>query len=150
MRINNKRALVLLGVPAIGLAMAGIAFAANVTLTSSQLGAGTATVAQCEGAGTITSSYVPPGQTGADISDTGNGYQLNSVTLSGITLTGTAPVGCQGKTLYVTVVDGSHNVLGSGSAVISTVSQQFTLTPKAGTTFIPASSVAQVDILIPN
>jgi len=91
---------------AAGLAAVG-AWAASVTVSSSSLGAGATTIAACQTSGTLTSSYTT--------SDTGNGYQIISVTVSGVDATH-----CNAKTLSVTVSDGTANNLGTGSAAITT------------------------------
>ena len=141
------------------LSLGGIAVAAGMGVTSSSLGAGSATIAACQLTGSITSTYVPPTATGSDVVDTGMGYSLRSVTLMGI------HANCTNKTVHVTVVDSTAptKVLGSGSALIgpivssSTGTVQVLLTPATGTTFVPVggtgaltAGVNQIDVLIPN
>jgi len=141
------------------LSLGGIAVAAGTGVTSSSLGAGSATIAACQLTGSITSTYVPPSATGSDVVDTGMGYSLRSVTLMGI------HANCTNKTVYVTVVDSAAptKVLGSGSVGIgpivypSTGTIQVPLTPATGTTFVPVggtgvstAGVNQIDVLIPN
>ena len=140
------------------LSLGGIAVAAGMGVTSNSLGAGSATIAACQLTGSITSTYVPPATAGFDIVDTGVGYGLKSVTLTGI------HAFCANKTVYVTIVDSNATtkILGSGSAPIgaiatgSTGTVQVMLTPATGT-FLPVGSTGvstaganQVDVLIPN
>ena len=141
------------------LSLGGIAVAAGMGVTSNSLGAGSATIAACQLTGSITSTYVPPTATGSDVVDTGMGYALNSVTLTGI------HANCANKTVYVTVVDSTAptKVLGSGSVGIGPIASlafgtvQVVLTPATGTTFVPVggtgastAGVNQIDVLIPN
>ena len=140
------------------LSLGGIAVAAGMGVTSSSLGAGSATIAACQVTGSITPTYVPPTVAQPDVVDTGVGYSLKSVTLTGI------HAFCANKTVYVTIVDSNATtkVLGSGSfgvgaiATGSTGTVQVPLTPATGT-FLPVGSTGtstaganQVDILIPN
>ena len=141
------------------LSLGGIAVAAGMGVTSSSLGAGSATIAACQLTGSITSTYVPPTATGSDVVDTGMGYSLRSVTLMGIN------ANCTNKTVHVTVVDSTAptKVLGSGSVGIGPIASpavgtvQVVLTPATGTTFVPVggtgastAGVNQIDVLIPN
>ena len=140
------------------LSLGGIAVAAGMGVTSSSLGAGSATIAACQVTGSITSTYVPPTASGSDVVDTGVGYGLTSVTLKGI------HAGCATKTVYVTIVDSTATtkVLGSGSIGIgaiatgSTGTVQVLLTATTGA-FLPVGGTGvstaganQVDVLIPN
>ena len=145
------------------LSLGGIAVAAGMGVTGSSLGAGSATIAACQLAGSITSTYVPPTVASPalpDVVDTGVGYGLKSVTLTGI------HANCANKTVYVTVVDSSVSppkVLASGSAPIGppiapapTGTVQVLLTATTGT-FVPVggtgastAGVNQIDVLIPN
>ena len=142
------------------LSLGGIAVAAGMGVTGSSLGAGSATIAACQLTGSITTTYGPPATAGFDIVDTGVGYGLKSVTLTGI------HANCANKTVYVTVVDSSVSppkVLASGSAPIGppiapapTGTVQVLLTATTGT-FVPVggtgastAGVNQIDVLIPN
>ena len=140
------------------LSLGGIAVAAGMGVTGSSLGAGSATIAACQVTGSITPTYVPPTVAQPDVVDTGVGYSLKSVTLTGI------HAFCANKTVYVTIVDSNATtkVLGSGSfgvgaiATGSTGTVQVPLTPATGT-FLPVGGTGtstaganQVDILIPN
>ena len=141
------------------LSLGGIAVAAGMGVTGSSLGAGSATIAACQVSGSILPTYVLPTTGGTpDVVDTGVGYGLKSVTLTGI------HASCATKTVYVTIVDSNATtkVLGSGSTVIgaiatgSTGTVQVPLTPANGT-FLPVGSTGtstaganQVDVLIPN
>ncbi len=140
------------------LSLGGIAVAAGMGVTGSTLGAGSATIAACQLTGSITPTYVPPTAGSPDVVDTGVGYGLKSVTLTGI------HASCATKTVYVTIVDSNATtkVLGSGSAGVgaiatgSTGTVQVPLFPATGT-FLPVGSTGastaganQVDVLIPN
>ena len=148
-----KRLLVLAGAPGAVILLVGVAVAATITVTSNQLGAGTASVAQCEGTGTITTTFVPPGQANPDIVAGGTGYTLSSVTLTGVnnnTPAGSPAIGCGGKTVYVSVVDSSNAVLTSGSATIVAGTSTSATVQVTLAAAVQASQVGRVNVAIPN
>lgn len=105
---------------AVGLALAGagVAYAASLTLNSTSLAGGQTVVAACQTTGSITPSY-----TSADAN--GLGYKVTAVVLTGVDLTG-----CAGKTISVTISDGTSSKLASGTlAVPASGSVSVTVSP---------------------
>ena len=100
---------------ALAAAGAGAAWAASVGVSSSTLGAGSSSIAACQTSGTLSSSYTT--------ADTGTGYKITAVTISGVDATN-----CNGKTISVTVSDGTSSNLGSGSAAVVTGTTSYSIT----------------------
>jgi hypothetical protein len=101
-----------LGIVAVGGVLAS---AASIgTVSSNSLGSGVSVVASCDTNGVTvayTNTYNPAN---------GN-YEVTAVTIGGINDTGTNS--CVGKTLAITLADGTKVAQGTGGAVIATASQ---------------------------
>jgi hypothetical protein len=111
-----KRLLIALGIGA--MLFGGIyGLAASLNVTSTTLGAGTATVAACQTTGSISTAYAPA------YSSTIPGYDAVSVTLSGI------HANCDTKSYKVRLTDAANAPLGSeatGTITGTTASLTFT------------------------
>jgi hypothetical protein len=111
-----KRALIAAGIAA--MIFGGVyGLAASLSVSSSSLGAGTATVAGCQTTGTITTTYAPA------YSASLPGYDAVDVTLGAI------HADCLGKSYKVRLTDASNVALGSeatGSIAGTSASLTFT------------------------
>lgn len=144
---NTGKAAVVAGASLAVLGVAGAAYAASLTMSSDSLGAGTTAVAPCAEGTAIKATWSPSTGTGGGFTDTVNGFMVNTVTLTNV------PASCTGKTVFVSVHDGTA-VLGGGTFAIpsasTTVSAPVALTPKAGSSGIAAKDLKGINILIPN
>lgn len=129
--MKSKAITIVGGVTAVALVGAGVAYAASLSMTSNSLSAGQTTVASCQAAGeSITPSYVS--------SDTnGLGYKVTSVNLTGISS------GCNGRTLAITVSNGTAASVASGTTTVTGSTASVTLSPS-----ILASAITNVSIQI--
>jgi len=122
------------------ISVAGAAYAASLTVSSSDLGAGRDDVGTCQ-TGTVTTDWVP----NTNVVNTGAGWTVASVRLSGVS------TACATKVLYVTLVNGAGTVLGSGQLAVPadpTTPFSVNITPVSAP--LLASDVAKVDLLIPS
>lgn len=131
MKTSTKIAL-LTGTPLAAVAVASVAYAATLNVTSSTLSAGGQTVASCQST-PIAATYGYP----ANFNDTAAGFTVKSVALSGIDTTG-----CAGKTIYVTLTDGTTTWQGTPKAV-STAADTIVI---SGTPL--ASAVTRINVLV--
>ena len=119
---------IVLGLVVGGLVFGGVfAAASTLSVTSGSTQAGSGSVGQCDADG-VTVSYGTPTFTA------GTGYTLTQATVSGVSAS------CAGKTLYVTVADGSNGALQSQTASIPASSPPSSYT----VTFGSAVSVASI------
>jgi len=128
---RRRFAAVVLGV--VGIAGLSIASAAQLTLSSAPLGAGTTIVATCQSTGTITVSFPTAWNTTAPAA-----YRVTAVTLSGVN------TACVGKAYRIQLLNGSGVAI--GNEITGTVTGgAFTATITANQ---PASSIASVAVVI--
>lgn len=151
MRLTKKSAsTVAAGGCVVLLSVVGAAYAASMTVTSSELGAGRGSVGTCQ-TGAITTSWTP----NTDVLNDGTGWKVVNVRLTGVSNA------CTGRTVFVTLVKEAgtapvvSTVLGSGSIVVpapgATVVAPFAvpMTAASGQSML-AADVSKVDVLIPS
>jgi hypothetical protein len=145
---NKGKAAVVAGSSLAVLSIAGVAYAANLNLSSNQLGAGTATVAACDSSASIVATWTPNLTAGATtgVTDTPAGFVVRTVNITGI------PAACTGtgKTVYVSVHNGAA-VVGNGSISLpaGTTSVPVPLTVVAPATSVLAKDIVGINVLIP-
>jgi hypothetical protein len=121
------------------LVFAGVlAFAANLTVSSASLGAGSNTVSSCA-ASTVNVSYPTP-----TYSSTAPGYTVGSAT---VTLAASDATACAGKTIGLTLVNSSNASLGNGTAAIPASSPPTSYTITLSSSAL-ASAVANAHVVI--
>lgn len=95
------------------------AAAAALTVNSSSLAAGNGTVTSCAGSAVTVGPWTTAYASGVP------GYAVSSVSISIVTGDATA---CNGKTLSVTLFNGSNTSLGSGSTTVATGTTTYNVT----------------------
>lgn len=106
-RITNRRILAMVA----GLTVFGavFAFADSLGVTSTSLGAGSDSVASCQGDSAVTTSY------DTAYVETKPGYEVTTVHVTGI-----ATPACDGKLIKVTLAGADHASLAEHSATLAT------------------------------
>lgn len=107
----------------VGVAGLGIASAAQLSLTTAPLGAGTEIVATCQGEATITVDF----STAWATSPAPQGYRVTDVRLTGVAAS------CAGKTFSMRLLDAAGAAVGP----------ELTGTLASGTTTVPISSAGR-------
>lgn len=129
-RRMRRVALGMLGVGGFGIAAASAASLGG--LTADGVGAENGAVAACDTDG-VTISYTTAYDATAGL------YKVSAVSVAGIA------VGCNGKTLSVTLYDNANASLGAGSATIAGTTQAVTMSPTANAKLVVGAALAVTD-----
>lgn len=131
--MRRRSAAVVLGI--VGVAGLGIASAAQLNVASRSLGAGTATVASCQGATPITVSFTTAWST----TPTPASYRATEVRLSSVNAT------CAGKTYQIQLVGTNGLALNPELSATVTLTGDVLTVPIPST---PASNIGGVAVVI--
>ena len=126
-RTSRKSLAIALAI--VGVAGLSMASAAQLTVSSTQVVAGVATVGACDTNG-VTVSYTPTYQAALP----GPGYVVSAITIGDLH---TAPDTCTG-TIRVTLLDASNNALASGSGSLALPVGATASVPLAGAVAVSA------------
>jgi hypothetical protein len=134
---STTRKSAAIGLAIVGIAGLSLAAAAQLNATSTTLGATTTVVASCQPVpGTpISATYT------TEYAAVVPGYKVTSVVLSGIN------AACANKSVKISLVDDSNNVIGVEVVGITTAAANQAFTVPAATN-IPASAVAKLAVVI--